>query len=46
MSDKKPPSGGDSKPSPPPKPPPPIGHQDSVRGGAESGGRRGRVKKG
>ena len=46
MSDKKPPSGGDSKPSPPPKPPPPIGHQDSVRGGATSSARRGRVKKG
>lgn len=44
MSDKKPPSGGNKKPPPPP--PPPIGHQDSVRGGAEPGGVRRRVKKG
>ena len=46
MSDKKPPSGGGSKPPSSKPPPPPIGHQDSVRGGANPGSRRGRVKKG
>ena len=46
MTDKKPPSGGGSKPPSSPKPPPPIGHQDSLRGGMNPGGRRGRMKKG